>query len=91
MKSLRLIISGRVQGVGYRDWLVAEARERGVGGWVRNRGAGQVEALLSGDDDAVDAVLAACDRGPPYARVASIAATECEPADEPIFRRLASV
>ena len=91
MKSLRLIISGRVQGVGYRDWIVAEAREHGVGGWVRNRGTDEVEALLSGDDEAVDAVLAACDRGPLYARVASIVATASEPADEPILRRLPSV
>ena len=55
---MHLVISGRVQRVWYRDWMVAEARVLGVSGRVRNRGDGQVEALVSGADDAVDQLVA---------------------------------
>ena len=69
-----LRVSGRVQGVGYRDALRAEAVARGVTGWMRNRGDGTVEAILQGDPAAVDAVLAWARRGPPAARVTDVAA-----------------
>lgn len=72
MKALRLVIQGRVQGVGYRDWLVREARSHGASGWVRNRADGSVEALVAGDMAAVQAVVTACRRGPPLARVTEI-------------------
>ena len=65
----RLLISGRVQGVGYRDWTVATARGLGLDGWVRNRRDGGVEALVAGDAAASSALVAACRRGPPLARV----------------------
>ena len=64
-----LRISGRVQGVGFRYSLHAEATARGLAGWVRNRRDGSVEALLQGDADAVAAVIAWARRGPPAARV----------------------
>jgi acylphosphatase len=67
--SRHLRISGRVQGVGYRDALRAEARAQGLTGWVRNRSDGSVEALLQGDAPAVDAVAAWARRGPPAALV----------------------
>jgi acylphosphatase len=67
-----LRISGRVQGVGYRDALRSEARANGVTGWVRNRRDGTVEAVLQGAHEAVDSVLAWARRGPPAARVAGI-------------------
>ena len=69
-----LRVSGRVQGVGYRDALRAEAVARGVTGWVRNCRDGTVEAVLQGDPAAVDAVLAWARRGPPAARVTDVAA-----------------
>ena len=47
----RLTISGRVQGVGYRDWTITTAQRLGLTGWVRNRMDGAVEALIVGDDD----------------------------------------
>jgi acylphosphatase len=63
------LIRGRVQGVGYRAWTADEARRRGLEGWVRNRRDGSVEAVLSGAEDVVADMLAACRRGPPPARV----------------------
>jgi len=72
MKSVRVRVEGRVQGVGYRAWTESEARRRGLGGWVRNRSDGAVEAQLSGDDAAVEAMIAAMRHGPPAARVTKL-------------------
>lgn len=69
MKSLRVRVEGRVQGVGYRAWAESEARRLGLSGWVRNRRDGVVEAQLSGDDAMVEAMIAAMRKGPPLARV----------------------
>jgi acylphosphatase len=72
MVSRHLIITGRVQGVGYRDALCAEAQRRGVTGWVRNRRDGSVEALLQGRASDVDGAIAWAHHGPPAARVAQV-------------------
>jgi acylphosphatase len=64
-----VVIRGRVQGIGYRAWTEVTALERGVEGWVRNRRDGSVEALFSGPEDEVAAMIAECRRGPPGARV----------------------
>jgi len=71
-----LRISGRVQGVGYRDALRREALARGLAGWVRNRRDGTVEAVVQGDPSAVDAMIAWARRGPPAARVEQVDARE---------------
>ncbi|MGX9392599.1 acylphosphatase [Nitrobacteraceae bacterium UC4446_H13] len=68
-------IRGRVQGVGYRVWTADEARRRGLEGWVRNRRDGSVEAVLSGAEDVVADMLAACHRGPSSARVDAVDAS----------------
>lgn len=68
----RVIIGGRVQGVGYRAWTEHVARERGIEGWVRNRRDGSVEALFAGPETAVAGMIAACKRGPPGSRVDAI-------------------
>ena len=73
-----LIISGRVQGVFYRNWTVATARTLGLAGWVRNRLNGDVEALVQGDPAAVAHFVTLAWQGPPAARVDAIAQT---PAD----------
>jgi acylphosphatase len=87
MRARLLRIAGRVQGVGYRDWLVREARRHGLWGWVRNRADGTVEALLAGEEDALQAVTTACRRGPPLALVDSITESFAEPPEEPGFSR----
>jgi acylphosphatase len=86
-KSFRLHIEGRVQGVWYRGWAVAQARDLGLSGWVRNRQDGSVEALVSGPERSVRAMIERCRRGPPAARVDSVLE---EPAGEagPGFRQL---
>ncbi|MGE0152489.1 MAG: acylphosphatase [Reyranellaceae bacterium] len=71
--ALRLTIAGRVQGVGYRDWAVRQARSLGLKGWVRNRRDGTVEALAVGPDEAVQLFVQACHRGPAMARVERVA------------------
>ena len=68
----RLTITGRVQGVGYRDWAMAAARRLGLSGWVRNRTDGAVEALIVGDDRLVGQMIDACRRGPAMARVDNV-------------------
>ena len=68
----RLTITGRVQGVGYRDWTITTARHFGLSGWVRNRTDGAVEALIVGDDQAVGEMIDACRRGPTMARVDNV-------------------
>jgi len=64
MKTIRLIIIGDVQGVGYRGWMKREALRKNVMGWVKNREDGTVEALLQGDDKNVDELVAIARRGP---------------------------
>jgi acylphosphatase len=83
----RVVIAGRVQGVGYRDWMVREAQRHGVRGWVRNRPDGTVEALVAGEEEAVRALLSACRRGPLLARVGGMVEEEAEAPVEPGFRR----
>jgi len=88
MSARRLIISGRVVGVGFRDWMVQRAEELGVFGWVRNRRDGSVEALVDGDEAAVAELLRACRRGPRLANVTEILEEMAEAPDGPGFRRL---
>ena len=73
MRSVRLRIAGRVQGVGYRAWAIETAARLGLRGWVRNRSDGSVEALLAGPADVVSSMVALCRRGPVSARVDSVA------------------
>jgi acylphosphatase len=88
MRARRLRIEGRVQGVGYRDWLVREAGRLGLDGWVRNRADGSVEAVIAGAEPAVEVLLSACRRGPAAARVERIEEQFCDPPEQPGFRRL---
>lgn len=79
--SKHLIITGRVQGVGYRHGLRQEALRLGLSGWVRNRHDGSVESMVAGEPRAVDALLAWAQRGPPAARVDAVTATTAPDTD----------
>jgi acylphosphatase len=65
----RVLVSGRVQGVGFRYFVEHAAAHEGVRGWVRNLPDGRVEALVEGDEEAVTRVEHKIRRGPPGARV----------------------
>jgi acylphosphatase len=85
MVTKRLEITGRVQGVGFRYSMQREAARRGVRGWVRNRRDGSVEALLQGEDAAVEALTAWARQGPPGARVSEVCvlpADDANPVDD---------
>jgi acylphosphatase len=90
MITRQLRISGRVQGVGYRDALRHEARRRSLTGWVRNRADGSVEALVQGTQEAVEALVGWARRGPPAADVADVRVTAPGPEHDkpyPSFER----
>lgn len=80
-------MSGRVQGVFFRETCRREAAARGVRGWVRNRGDGTVEATFEGDPAAVAAMVAWCHSGPPLAHVESVEVRD-EPAQGEIAFRV---
>jgi acylphosphatase len=69
MRTRQIRVKGRVQGVGYRYALRDEAERMGITGWVRNRADGTVEALLRGDERALDALIGWARRGPRAARI----------------------
>lgn len=91
MIARRLRITGRVQGVWFRDWAVETARGLGIAGWVRNRADGSVEALAIGPAELVDAFVARCHEGPPSARVAGVAVAEAPVAPLEGFVRRATL
>jgi acylphosphatase len=64
-----LQISGRVQGVGYRHFMARNAQELRIGGWVRNRRDGSVEAMVCGTAEAVHSMIERARRGPAHAMV----------------------
>ena len=79
MKRAHVVISGDVQGVGYRYTMLIVAREAGVSGWVRNRRDGTVEAEVEGTPEQVDEVLAWMAEGPPGSVVESATVTDADP------------
>lgn len=83
----RIVVEGRVQGVGYRYFVRSAALRLGVAGWVRNRADGSVEALLSGSPEAIEALIAELRRGPPGASVLSLRMVEADETElaPPVF------
>lgn len=73
MPIVRVIVGGLVQGVGFRDFVMRQAEVHSVEGWVRNRRDATVEAVFSGTDDQVRAMIDACGKGPRGSRVDDVA------------------
>lgn len=71
--AVEVTIEGRVQGVGFRAWVVDEASRHRLAGWVRNRIDGSVEARFVGETHTVEAMIEACRRGPHHAAVTRLA------------------
>jgi len=78
MRIVRLTIRGYVQGVGFRAFVEDEAIARGLKGWVRNRRDGSVETVVAGEPQLVEAMIAACRRGPHSARVDAVEIVETD-------------
>jgi acylphosphatase len=83
---VRAVVSGRVQGVWYRESCRREAERLGVAGWVRNRPDGRVEIEAEGPRPAVDALLTWAGHGPPRAVVDRVAVDDRPPLGESRFR-----
>lgn len=77
----RVVIRGRVQGVGFRAWTETMAVERGLEGWVRNRRDGGVEAIFAGAEEVVLTMIELCRAGPPGARVDALDQLDADSAD----------
>jgi acylphosphatase len=85
----RFVVSGRVQGVGFRAFVVEAARELGLAGWVRNLADGRVEALAEGEPAALDGLADALARGPLLARVDRVEGSEVAAEGRSGFRQVA--
>jgi acylphosphatase len=81
-----VFVSGKVQGVYYRANTRDTAREKGVGGWVRNRSDGRVEAVFEGPEAAVEEMVEWCHTGSPAADVDEVAVEYDDPEGEDGFR-----
>jgi acylphosphatase len=82
----RVVVAGRVQGVGYRAACAAQARAFGVAGTVRNLPDGRVEAVFEGAPEAVAAVVTWCERGPGHAHVRRVEVFDEDPRGDTAFR-----
>ncbi|MGI8982939.1 MAG: acylphosphatase [Acidimicrobiales bacterium] len=82
----RVLVSGRVQGVFFRDSCARRAREQGVAGWVRNRADGRVEAWFQGEAQAVENMVTWCRHGPARAEVSDVEVEAVDPAPLNAFR-----
>jgi acylphosphatase len=89
MVRIRVVVHGRVQGVGYRFSARVEAQRLGVTGWIKNRNDGSVEAEIEGDRGSVEQMLSWLDEGPPGAEVTALTSSDADPTGDPGFRVLA--
>ncbi len=72
-KEVLIKIKGRVQGIGFRYWAIKKANEIGdISGWVHNEADGSVEIMMRGEEDNIDKMILACQKGPMLARVDSV-------------------
>jgi len=83
MHAVRIVLSGRVQGVGFRAFVVHQARQLGLGGWVRNLPDGSVEAEAAGPESALRQFVSALREGPSLARVTEASEQWFDPPEPP--------
>lgn len=86
MARRRIVVSGRVQGVGFRWFVSRQAKSLGIAGWVRNNPDGTVELEAEGEVDALDKLEAALRQGPRLADVEDVKSVEVPPRGEGGFR-----
>jgi len=67
-----IVITGKVQGIGFRYWLYKAAIQRNIDGWVRNKISGEVEALIIGNDKNVNGLIKLCEKGPTFSKVTKV-------------------
>ena len=67
-----IVVTGKVQGVGFRYWLYKAAIQRNIDGWVRNKISGEVEALLIGNETKINNLIKLCKKGPPSSQVTKV-------------------
>lgn len=79
MKRVHVLISGKVQGVGFRASTRRRAKNLELAGWVKNTENGKVEAVFEGEDDNVEEMLEWCRKGPSIAKVVNVDVDEQEP------------
>jgi len=72
MSTVHLIISGSVQGIGFRSWIKHQAKDLSVTGWVKNREDGAVESIVQGDTHAIEELVRRVHLGPPLAHVTAV-------------------
>ena len=72
MKKIHIVITGKVQGVGFRYWLYQIANEKNVYGWVKNINTNEVEAVFLGEEKKVDEIIKLCRKGPTSSNVVSV-------------------
>lgn len=75
----RIVVSGRVQGVGYRNWTMGAARDLGVRGWIRTMNGSSVEIMATGGEEEMAILVEACHQGP---RLARVEAVDVQPAED---------
>jgi acylphosphatase len=85
-RRVRVLVTGRVQGVWYRESCREQATALGVSGFVRNRSDGRVEAELEGSPASVERVVEWCRSGPPRAEVEHVDVVEVPPVGDAGFR-----
>jgi acylphosphatase len=90
VKGRRILVSGRVQGVFFRNWTIAQAEELGLTGWVRNRADARVEIQTYGDEAAMQALIERCHQGPRAAQVESVDVEKIEGEALAAFTRAAT-
>ena len=90
-RTVHVVVSGHVQGVWYRGWMVESARALDLRGWVRNRRDGTVEAVFGGPEPAIEIMLTRCHSGPPAARIDLVTAVAWDGKTGTGFHQLPSI